>query len=163
VKLNRQPARSVLSLFFATFSIFLFASFGFSQDTVDVSGNERASLWLVELASPPTIDGTSNATVKSEKQAFRTAAKQAGIKYTERFAYDRLFNGLSISIDPKQVPALTRIDGVKNVWPVQIYSLPPTTSTSDPDLITAITMSAPVIVIAVIRSGSLVDVVGGSE
>src|SRR5262249_42589748 len=88
-----------------------------------------------------TADGTSLATVRNEKAAFRSAAAKAGVKYAERFAYDTLFNGLSVAVTPSQLTKLARISGVKAVWPVNIVRLPPTTQTLDPDLVTAITMT----------------------
>src|SRR6185295_15426759 len=52
-----------------------------------------------------------------------------------------LFNGLSISIDRSQLNTLRQLDGVKNVWPVQTYKIPNLTQVSNPELITAITMT----------------------
>ena len=49
------------------------ASLG-AQEKVDVSGSENGRYWLVELGLPPLADGGSAAALKSEKQAFRTAA-----------------------------------------------------------------------------------------
>src|SRR5437016_1189827 len=119
----------------------LLAAAARAQNSVDASGDERATAWFVELSSAPTIDGTSASTTKAEKQAFRAAAKQAGIKYSERFAFDTLFNGISVSVPRNQVGALSRIDGVKSVWPVHTYPIPSLTPIADPDLITAITMT----------------------
>ncbi|HEY6908022.1 MAG TPA: S8 family serine peptidase [Myxococcales bacterium] len=109
--------------------------------TIDASRNESPRAWFVELSSAPGVDGTSPATLKSEKQAFRAAARQAGLKYTERFAFDTLFNGISVSVDRADVGLLSQIQGVKNVWPVHTYAIPPTTDVANPDLITAITMT----------------------
>ncbi|MGE5048701.1 MAG: peptidase S8, partial [Deltaproteobacteria bacterium] len=109
--------------------------------TIDASGNESPRAWFVELSSAPSVEGTSPATLKSEKQAFRAAARQAGLKYTERFAFDTLFNGFSVSVDRADVGLLSQIQGVKNVWPVHTYAIPPTTDVANPDLITAITMT----------------------
>src|SRR5512139_3553952 len=58
--------------------------------------DETPSLWFVELSSPPAADGTALASLKAEKAAFRSAAKKAGLQYTERYAFNTLWNGLSI-------------------------------------------------------------------
>lgn len=106
-----------------------------------VAVNETGSLWFVELTSPPAADGTPVATVKQDKANFRAAARAAGIAFTERFAFDTLWNGLSVRIDPSQLAALSRLPGVAAVYPVKTYSLPPTRPVSDPDLITALSMT----------------------
>jgi minor extracellular serine protease Vpr len=114
---------------------------GARAQTIDVSGNESPRAWFVELSSAPGVEGTSPSTLKSEKQAFRAAARQAGLKYTERFAFDTLFNGISVSVDRADVGLLSQIQGVKNVWPVHTYAIPPTTDVANPELISAITMT----------------------
>jgi minor extracellular serine protease Vpr len=108
-----------------------------STDLIDESGD----LWFVELSSPPTADGTSLATVRAEKAAFRRAAAAAGLRYTERFAFDTLWNGLSIRLDPAQVGALARLEGVKAVYPVARIDLPPIAADSGPELATALAMT----------------------
>jgi subtilisin family serine protease len=103
--------------------------------------DETPQLWFVELSSAPTADGTSLTTVKAEKTAFRTNAKKAGLVYTERYAYNTLFNGFSISIKPSELGKLTRIAGVKNIYPVGIIPMPKTDDISNPDLVTALSMT----------------------
>ena len=99
-------------------------------------------LWFVELKSPPAADGTSLSTIKAEKNAFRDAAKKAGIKYKERFAFNTLWNGLSVKVDdPSQVAKLGRLSNVNNLYPVATISLPKTETVSDPDLATAPAMT----------------------
>jgi minor extracellular serine protease Vpr len=88
------------------------------------AANETASNWFVELASPPSVKGTSNATLKTEHDAFKKNATADGIKLTERYSYDTLWNGLSVSVPPAQVAALASVPGVKAVYPVESVSLP---------------------------------------
>ncbi|MDH7488984.1 MAG: S8 family serine peptidase [Anaerolineae bacterium] len=102
--------------------------------------DETPALWFVELASPPAADGTPLQVLKNEKAAFRAAAKAAGLTYTERYAFDVLWNGLSIQIAPRELAKLSRIPGVKAIYPVKTISLPPTTP-SDPALFTALAMT----------------------
>ena len=66
-----------------------------SAETGEVT-DETPSLWFVEMPSNPTADGTSPAAVKREKDNFRAEARRVGLKYTERYAFDTLWNGLSI-------------------------------------------------------------------
>ncbi|HAL16784.1 MAG TPA: peptidase S8, partial [Anaerolineaceae bacterium] len=109
--------------------------------TVETDGiiDETAGLWFVELNSDPTIEGTSLSVTKAEKKAFRDAARRAGLKYSERRAFDTLWNGLSIKIDASQLSALTRLPGVKAVYPIETIAMPiPFEETNNPELFTAL-------------------------
>ena len=102
--------------------------------------DETPSMWFVELSSAPAVEGTKLRTLKNEKAAFRSAAKKAGLEFTERYAFDQLWNGLSIQIDPASLSKLARIQGVKALYPVVTVSMPePVAST--PDMGTAIAMT----------------------
>lgn len=90
------------------------------------AGGQSSEIFLVQLE-----DGA---------QTFRNQAKSVGLKYTERFAYKRLFNGMSVRIDAKDVGKLAGIGSVSNLYPARYYSLAPVT-TADPDLATAIKMT----------------------
>jgi subtilisin family serine protease len=109
--------------------------------TVETEGfiDETPEAWFVELNSKPTIDGTSLSVTKAEKRAFRDAARRAGVKFTERMAFDTLWNGLSIKIDKSQISALALIPGVKAIYPVDTIAVPvPFEEVLDPDLYTAL-------------------------
>jgi minor extracellular serine protease Vpr len=110
---------------------------GVSNEMVD----ETPNLWFVELANPPKSEGTSNKTLSEEKAQFRAAAKKAGIKYSERFTYDNLFNGFSIQVNNSLLPALSRVNGVKAIWPVVSMDRPASASVSEPDLATALVLT----------------------
>jgi subtilisin family serine protease len=101
--------------------------------------NESAHLWFVELSNPPAVDGTPASTLKKEKQAFRAAAKAKGVAFEERFAFDTLWNGLSIRADSAAVQALHAIASVKAVYPVATIAIPETESS--PDLSSALAMT----------------------
>jgi subtilisin family serine protease len=103
--------------------------------------DETPSLWFVELASGPTADGSSLAKLKAEKAAFRSNAKKAGLVYTERYAFNTLFNGFSIQVAPSQLGKLSRIAGVKAIYPVETIKLPEGSQTIDPELATALAMT----------------------
>jgi minor extracellular serine protease Vpr len=88
------------------------------------AANETATTWFVELTSPPASKGTSKATLKAERDAFKANAAADGLKLAERFSYDTLWNGVSVSVAPSQVATLRSVSGVKAVYPVEKVSLP---------------------------------------
>lgn len=102
--------------------------------------NETPTAWFVQLGSPPAVRGTSAATLAREKNSFRWAARRTGLDYTERMAFDTLFNGFSIEIDPGQLGRLADLPQVKAIYPVLSIPMPATT-VSGPDLATAIQMT----------------------
>ncbi|HSF80327.1 MAG TPA: S8 family serine peptidase [Anaerolineales bacterium] len=103
--------------------------------------NETPSLWFVEFSSPPTADGGSLVFTQREKANFRAAASRAGLEFSERYAFDTLWNGLSIKINPVDLAKLARIPGVAALYPVESISLPEASVGSSPELYTAIQMT----------------------
>lgn len=115
-----------------------------AQTTASASEAEGSRLWFVELSGAPTADGNTLSAVQSEKAAFRKAAAAARISYTERRSFDVLFNGLSIAISPSERLKLSRLSGVKALYPVEIIQAPiveKTNAGAAPDLATAIAMT----------------------
>jgi len=112
-----------------------------AQDQVAVSASENAGLWLIELSQAPLADGGNAAALKSEKQAFRAAARSAGLSYQERYAFDNLWNGLSIAIQAKDLANFTRLPGVKAVYPNIVMSLPEPVNEATPEMMTALAMT----------------------
>jgi subtilisin family serine protease len=98
-------------------------------------------LWFVEMPSPPTADGTPLNTVRTEKESFRREAGRAGVRYTERYAFDTLWNGLSVSLDRSELAKLSRVPGVKALYPVATIAAPPAPSPNNPNLATALAMT----------------------
>ncbi len=103
--------------------------------------DETPGIWFVELASAPAVKGTPPGFLKKEKDDFRKAAGKADLKYSERFAFDTLWNGLSIQIDPADLGTLARIPGVKALYPVVEIQAPEPNGAAVPDLYTAIQMT----------------------
>jgi subtilisin family serine protease len=104
--------------------------------------DETPQLWFVELASAPVADGGDLATLRAEKNTFRTSASRAGLQLQERYAFDTLFNGLSVRVRPGELGALQRLPGVKALYPVETYRLPETTEDElVPDMATALAMT----------------------
>lgn len=103
--------------------------------------NETPEIWFVELTGRPAADGGRMAHLRAEKNAFRADATRAGLVYTERFAFDTLWNGLSIEIAPSQLAALSRIPSVANIYPVEKILLPEPEHDIAPELYTALAMT----------------------
>ena len=101
---------------------------GSGSGPIGGAANETATKWFVELSSPPAVKGTSKATLKAERDAFKANAAAVGVKLTERYSYDSLWNGFSVSVAPSQVATLRSVTGVKAVYPVETLSLPPSES-----------------------------------
>ncbi len=99
--------------------------------------NETPNRWFVEFASKPAVEGPTQKALNQERNAFRAAAKKAGLKYQERFAFGKLFNGLSVTINPKDLGKLSRVPGVKALYPVLSVAM----MANNPDLYTAMTMT----------------------
>jgi subtilisin family serine protease len=97
--------------------------------------------WFVQLTSRPAADGTSLAVLKAEKQAFRAAAAKAGVKFAERYAFDTLWNGLSVKASRVDITKIRSIAGVTAVWPVAVIAAPPKGSSATPELFTALAMT----------------------
>jgi hypothetical protein len=109
--------------------------------TVGGAANETATNWFVELSSPPAVQGTSKAKLKAEHDSFKANAAADGVKYTERYSYDSLWNGVSVKASTSQAAALESVPGVKAVYPVHTVSLPEWRSENggaDPELKNAV-------------------------
>lgn len=90
----------------------------------DAAVDETPSTWFVELQGSPTADGGSAAALSQEKEAFRGAARKAGIELKERFSFHKLWNGISVEVKPGDVAKLARMPQVKNLFPVVEMALP---------------------------------------
>jgi len=99
-------------------------------------GNETTQLWFVQLGSEPTAGGTAASAVAAEHQALRNRAEVAGIEFTVRRSFSKLWNGFSVRIEPSQLGELSRLPGVTAIYPVERVAAPPVTP-ADPQLETA--------------------------
>jgi len=109
---------------------------------VNSGDDETAQLWFVELSTPPTSDGTSAAAVAASKDSFRNAARSRGVSYTERYSYGDLWNGFSVGASTAEITTISRLAGVKAIWPVTTMTLvDPATGGETIDLATAIGMT----------------------
>lgn len=103
--------------------------------------NETPQLWFVEFASAPTADGGNLSDTENDKRNFRAEAKQKGLKYTERRAFGKLFNGLSVQVAPGELAKLSRLGSVKAIYPVESIKIPETEQVAEPEMTTALAMT----------------------
>ena len=98
---------------------------------------------MVELAGAPEADGNSASSVTAEKEAFRRAAADAGVRYTEHRSFGVLFNGFSVRATPAERAKLAKLPGFKAMYPVLLIQAPrpEVGAGSAPDLVAAITLS----------------------
>jgi minor extracellular serine protease Vpr len=97
-----------------------------STGSVPAAAAENTNLWFVELDGTPA--------------SFRSKAKEAGIDYSERFAFTKLWNGVSIKVDGREINAVKQLSGVKAVYPVASVELDPIANDS-PEMKTALAMT----------------------
>jgi subtilisin family serine protease len=136
-------ACALLTVFSAAVSTTGTASTG-ADGSANVSTNETPSKWFVELANAPTADGGSLSATKNDKANFRKAAKAAGLVFNERYAFDTLFNGISLEIAASDLGKLSRVDGVAALYPVITEAPEPLQviqTGNAPDMSTAIAMT----------------------
>ena len=112
-----------------------------APESVDGSAADNTGLWFVELASDPTVEGGRVSDVRRDKDLFRAAVRQRGLAVSERLAFDDLWNGISVEIDPRDLSKLARIPGIVALYPIDIVTAEPIPE-SGVDLSTALEMTA---------------------
>lgn len=86
--------------------------------------DETPANWFIQFESPSVVQGSSSWQLALERAAFRTAAWQKGISFTERRVFDTLWNGMSVRATPAQLAALRKVSGVVAVFPVIAIDAP---------------------------------------
>jgi subtilisin family serine protease len=92
---------------------------------------------FVELTGLPAADlsvaneAAQAQSIQREQADFRKSAQAAGIKLKERFAYTKLFNGLSVTLPAADLAALARLPGVQNIYPVFPVARPELETSTD--------------------------------
>lgn len=103
--------------------------------------DETPHLWFIEMIGSPVADGNTQRAISSEQQEFRANARKLNIKYKERYSFNTLWNGFSVSAATSELGKLSRIPGVKAIYPVSVVPIPQTTASSyNPDLYTSLAM-----------------------
>ncbi|MBW6466789.1 MAG: S8 family serine peptidase, partial [Brevefilum sp.] len=104
--------------------------------------NESSPLWFVEFRNSPVADGGNLRNTQADKANFRAAAAKSGLVYEERFAFDTLWNGISLKINPGDVAKLATLPGIKGLYPVEMIAIPETIAgDASPELYTALAMT----------------------
>jgi minor extracellular serine protease Vpr len=104
--------------------------------------DETPHLWFVELSSSPTAAGGRLADTRRDKINFRNAARDAGVQYQERIAFDELWNGLSVQATAAEAGKLAQMTGVRAVYPVETIAIPEAIDlNSSADMATALAMT----------------------
>jgi len=113
------------------------------EEAVSVSSadNQTPSLWFIEFAGSPLASGGSKADLKAKRDAFAANANSAGAQFKQRFEFETLWNGISVSVTPENLAKIANLPGVVNVWPVDSYSVPEEPVANNPDLYAAIVTS----------------------
>ena len=114
-----------------------------TEQSVPTLDNESSDSWFVELASPPSAEGTAAATLEREEASFHAAAAGAGVRYARGRSYRDLWNGVTVRATAGEVSKLRALPGVQAVYPVVRISLQ---QAEDPpgavaDLVTATKMT----------------------
>jgi subtilisin family serine protease len=103
--------------------------------------DETPRSWFVELKGKPKADGGSPTALTQERQSFKQEAAEVGVQVVERFVYDELFNGVSVSVSAGDLAKIKKLGSVKAVYPVSVVQLPETQPGINPDLASAITQT----------------------
>ena len=83
--------------------------------------------WFVELSG--------------SADSFNQKAKSAGLQYTERFRFTRLWKGVSVNANRDAAQLIAKLDGVVSVHPAGEISLAPIEEMNEPDLANAVAMT----------------------
>ena len=109
---------------------------------VDVPEHIAPDLYFVQLEAEPTSRGGHLDLLQAERARFHDRARRSGVTLQERYAYTRLWNGLSVHMTSDQIALLRAVEGVKAVFPVHTVHLDDVPNGNvTPDLFTALTMT----------------------
>jgi subtilisin family serine protease len=96
-------------------------------------------------AAEPTYEGTRSwfVELKPGRSAanFRSEASAVNLRYSERFAFERLWKGLSVTVDADQYDKLEGLRSVATTYPVLDIPAPELSPVANPELATAIAMT----------------------
>lgn len=102
-------------------------AFGASKSGGGEAFESPTGAWFVELSGTP--------------DAFNAKAKGAGLQFTERQKFNKLFKGVSVNADGDTAQVMRKLDGVVSVQPVGTVTLGPIEQAAEPELIHAIEMT----------------------
>lgn len=112
------------------------------RTVIDAPDHVARDLYFVELEEAPTSRGGHLDRLKVERARFHRRARLSGVAVEERYAYTRLWNGISVRMTADRIAALRAVAGVKAVFPVHTVQLDDAPSSdAAPDLFTALAMT----------------------
>lgn len=112
------------------------------RSDVEIPAHIAPDLYFVELEEEPTARGGHLDRLHAERTRFHTRARLSGVLLHERYAYTRLWNGLSVRMTASPIAALRAVDGVKAVFPVHTVALDDMPGTNvTPDLFSTLAMT----------------------
>jgi subtilisin family serine protease len=114
-----------------------------AADDAPLSLEQGSTLWFVELASPPSADGTSPVSLNREEVDFHRQAAAAGVRYQRGRRFNSLWNGVTVRAGITDISKLRAIPGVQAVYPVSLVKPAQieTPSAPAPELATALAMT----------------------
>src|SRR2546423_3512275 len=98
------------------------------------AANESAQAWFVQFSSAPAAKGGSKSKLAGERQAFCANAAAQGLDVKQRYAFDDLWNGVSVDVPAEQAGGLAAVPGVTAVYPVYPASIADEPGASDGEL-----------------------------
>jgi minor extracellular serine protease Vpr len=115
---------------------------GSSPDTTGGAVTQDAlGSWFVELTGAPTAEGGNANELKAKQNKLFADAKAAGIALKQRYAFQKLWNGVSVEVATGQLDGVLALPNVAAIYPVGTVSIPETSPASIPDLVTALKMT----------------------
>ena len=109
---------------------------------IDAAAHIAPDLYFVQLESEPTSRGGHLDLLEAERARFHRRARLSGVWLQERYAYTRLWNGLSVHMTADQIAVLREVEGVKAVFPVHTVNVDDVPNGNvTPDLFTALAMT----------------------
>jgi subtilisin family serine protease len=133
--MSRRRAPLLLAFGVAVLVLALVASAS-AATVLGGSRNESFQSWFVQFKSPSIAKGGSKAALASERAAFYKNAAAQGLTVKQRYAFDDLWNGVSVDVPAAQAGGLATVPGVAAVYPVETYSIAADEDTSDGEIST---------------------------
>ena len=137
MRFRRSRSRGVLVLVASVFALAVPATMAGADGVQELATQTTAS------SSEMKYEGTRAwfAELSGSAAQFRSQAKEAKLEYKERFAFSRLWNGVSVEVSSSQLDELEGLASVKALFPVLTVPAPQMSPVSEPELITAIGMT----------------------
>jgi minor extracellular serine protease Vpr len=121
--MSRGKGRFVVGVTLVAVVLVLAAAGGAGARAVSGPADESAHAWFVQLAGAPVAKGGDKAALKAARQTFFQGAADQGLDVKQRYAFETLWNGVSVDVPAAQAGGLATVPGVVAVTPVVPLSL----------------------------------------